>query len=146
MLLREAINSKRKGPTIFSRRQHQHNVNVRNDEQSTKFSHEFINIEDYFVKDIEGLDTNQLNKKDDSTLDDLSLNEKKFDDGKNKMELAQKIQCESRFIKTKAPDKTLFDTNIYVPIRWAQTLKDNNIELTPANIFIAKATGLISDN
>jgi len=43
MLLREVINSKRKGPTIFPRRQYQHNVNARYDEQRIIF--EQINIE-----------------------------------------------------------------------------------------------------
>jgi hypothetical protein len=42
MLLREVINSKRKGPTIFSHR-HQHNFNVRYDEQRITF--EQINVE-----------------------------------------------------------------------------------------------------
>jgi hypothetical protein len=110
---------------------------VNRQNKSNKYSdieYQNVNFENEFIN------SNTQNKKDDSTLDDLS--KENYDNGKNKMELAQKIK--DRYVKLESP-KTLFDLDLYASRRQAQILIDNGMSLDASSFFMGQAMGLFSD-
>jgi hypothetical protein len=107
--------------------------------KSNKYSdrdYHYVNLENELII------SNTQNKKDYSTLDDISLSKENYDNGKNKMELAQKIK--DRYVKLESP-KTLFDLDLYASRRQAQILIDNGMSLDASSFFLGQAMGLFSD-
>jgi hypothetical protein len=107
--------------------------------KSNKYSdrdYHYVNLENELII------SNTQNKKDYSTLDDISLSKENYDNGKNKMELAQKTK--DRYVKLESP-KTLFDLDLYASRRQAQILIDNGMSLDASSFFLGQAMGLFSD-